>query len=320
VIYASQVGTLARSAIDHHAGFDVGEEVMRCACRRFLWLMIAALLFIPSPGISNDAPLWLMSGGAAPKSGNTTIRMDSEEVTIQLNKDSYTVDAIFHFFNTGETTTEWVGFPKRGAGYSDMFSGTKDFIRFKTWVKGLEVQFWEERALLDGLRLFLRRMTQDHIRDYRWMVKQVVFPGLSETTTRVRYEAPYDRRDAWAAYYIYGTGSYWKDNIGKATFTVDGGDVLKAEHIAVRDRPALEATRKLISESLVQYELHDFKPHPEAVLTTAVNPVFIKKNDAEGIGVHRDVIDRPKLRWGEGGGKDVAPTQASEAEKPSSDP
>lgn len=95
-------------------------------------LITAELFFMASVGSTNDGPIWLMGGGAAPKSSHPSIRMDSEEVTIRLGQDTYTVDAVFHFFNTGATTTEWVGFPKRGIGYFGEFDGAKDFHLFET--------------------------------------------------------------------------------------------------------------------------------------------------------------------------------------------
>lgn len=237
------------------------DEVMTHLSRLLLLLMFSAVVLLPSEAAADDAPIWLMGGGATPMSSHSTIRMDSEEVTIRLHKDSYTVDAIFHFFNTGETTTLWVGFPKRGIGSSATFTGTPDFIHFQTWIGNQQVAFREERELWSRVPIFLRGIFSAIVEDRRWMVKEVTFAGHTEATTRVKYEAPYHFIDIKSAYYIYGTGSYWKNNIGKATFIVDASEIGGTTKIRTN---LPQQDQKQITEHTVTYELKDFEPPREA--------------------------------------------------------
>ena len=82
-----------------------------------LCFVLAGLLLVANSGRADDAPIEITGGAASPIAfPHQSIRMDSEEATIRLHKKSYTVDAVFRFFNTGETLTEWVGFPKRSMG------------------------------------------------------------------------------------------------------------------------------------------------------------------------------------------------------------
>ncbi|MEW6140252.1 MAG: hypothetical protein AB1733_18690 [Thermodesulfobacteriota bacterium] len=237
---------------------------------RLVWRFVASLLctglcLLATSGSADDAPVWLMGGGATPKSSHTTVRMDSEEVTIRLHKDSYTVDAVFRFFNTGDTTTEWVGFPKRGLGSSATFTGTRGFIQFETWVGDQRVPFREERELWSRVPMFLRSIFSYIIEDNRWLVKEVTFPGHKETTTRVKYEAHYyGPAEGNTAYYIYGTGSHWKGPIGKARFILDASEIGGTGKIRVN---LPEESRRQVSESSVIYELNDFDPSPHATLT-----------------------------------------------------
>jgi len=189
--------------------------------------------------------------------------MDAEQVTILLHMDSYTVDAIFHFFNTGDTTTEWVGFPKRGMGYSGTFTGTTDFIRFQTWVGQEEVLFREERDFWSRIPIFVRGLFSNIVTDNRWLVKQVTFAGHGETVTRVRYETHYHVTEGKSALYIYGTGSHWEGNIGKATFIIDASEIGGTGKIRVN---LPEASRQQVTGNTVSYELRDFEPHPNACL------------------------------------------------------
>ncbi len=75
-------------------------------------LIMAGLLIIPNSARVNVGPIHISGGGATLKSPHQDIQMNSEEVTIRLKKTGYEVEAVFHFFNTGKTATEWLGFPK----------------------------------------------------------------------------------------------------------------------------------------------------------------------------------------------------------------
>ncbi len=161
---------------------------MRCVGAVFICLLGAVLSLVGGPSMANDAPIEIMSGGASPKSPHSSIRMESENVRITLERTSYTVDAVFRFFNTSAKTTEWVGFPKSARGSAALsFDGVKDFIRFETWVDGRRVKFSEERARSSRSQPFLKRLLSQpaqQVEDERWMVKQVTFPGHDKTTTR----------------------------------------------------------------------------------------------------------------------------------------
>ncbi len=221
-----------------------------------LCLASGASLFFTSLGETNEMPMGLVGGGPSPKGHHQSIRMESEEVTIKLLYDSYIVDAVFHFFNAGETTTEWVGFPK-------VFGKTFQFIKFETWVNDQEVEFTEvsEKGNLPGLWDSVHKFLSDEdgeptgVPGDHWMAKKVTFSGHSATVTRVRYKAKYE---GICARYIYGTGSFWNGTIGKAVFIIDGNQASKM-NFRVRGEPAT-STQTLISPKQVKYEISDFKP------------------------------------------------------------
>lgn len=222
-----------------------------------LAVFISGLICTPHGLKADIAPLQVKGGAAAAKGPHETIRMDAEEVTIRLEKGSYTVDAVFHFSNTGETTSEWVGFPKGGEYFEaspewqpDLVQNPDrlpDFIQFHAWVDGKVVTFSEEGR--------------------RWLARHVTFPGHATTTIRVVYEANYYR--GALATYIIGTGSYWKGSIGRAAFTVDGSAIGGTKHFsAVLDAPQLQ---KLLTEKAVRLEVLDYEPAPNVVLRVERN-------------------------------------------------
>lgn len=118
-------------------------------------IICCLILFQSDPSLANDAPVNLEAGGAQALSWplKLTVEMESETVRIILGQTSYVVDSTFNFRNIGETVEVDVGFPKNGGGYLDnRFAQTSDFIKFETWVDGLQVNFVEKpnRASIEG--------------------------------------------------------------------------------------------------------------------------------------------------------------------------
>ncbi len=76
-------------------------------------LLLVTVCCLPCIAKANPAPFPISGGAVSAKLPHETIRMDSEEVTIRLGRGgSYTVQGVYYMVNTGEETTEWVGFPK----------------------------------------------------------------------------------------------------------------------------------------------------------------------------------------------------------------
>jgi hypothetical protein len=253
-----------------------------CPRRLLLYVITGAFLCSPNPGMTDQTPLHVVGGGATPKSQHETVRMDSEQVMIRLGQRSYTVDAVFHLFNTGETVTEWVGFPKRRVKLIPRGLTPPDFVRFDTRVDGRHVEvselrdahtlasLWED---LVSLRYRLDRLIylfpgHGPMRNV-WMGQRVTFPRRTRTTIRTIYEAEYSYpvwpRGAW---YVYGTGRYWKDGIGEATFVIDCTDVGGTGKVDVCFPVA--PGPKTISGNVIIFGAKKLKPPPEAQLYIGV--------------------------------------------------
>ncbi len=239
--------------------------------------------FQSGPSVANDAPVILDSGGAQVMSGPITVKMESEVVQIRLGKDSYIIDATFNFRNTGEYTVIIdVGFPKNGQVWvDDRFSHTVDFIKFETWVNGEPVNCVEQpnMARIEGpytlpdLIKHIKetkdiRLLRLNAIDNRWMVKEKVkFPPNKITTTRVRYEAPYNSAEPCKGVmeYIYGTGQYWKGNIGKSTFIINSTGIPKDDrprHLYISDEEDKKKARITNPRAgIIQCVIENYKPH-----------------------------------------------------------
>jgi hypothetical protein len=249
-----------------------------CPRRLLLYLIAGAFLCFPNRGMTDQTPLFVEGGGVSPKSEHETVRMDSEQVIIRLGQETYTVDAVFHLFNTGETVTEWVGFPKRRIKLIVGGSAQPDFVRFDTWVDGrhvevtelpdphADVSFWEERVapLYDRLLPSVYRFTRRGYMRNGWMAQRVTFPRHARTSIRTIYEAEYPYRGPRRAVYIFGTGRYWKGGIGEATFVIDCTGVGGTSKVDV-DFPVAPGP-KTLSGNVIAFDVKKLNPPPDAQL------------------------------------------------------
>ncbi len=241
-------------------------------------LIVSALVLSPQPGITDITPIDYSppptGGGISPKSPHPAIRLDDQEVIVRLKPYTYTVDAIFHLFNTGETSTEWIGFPKNSTGRSPGPLGrVDDFIRFEGSVNGQTIAFTEERDLIKGARATQVGILSRGKNHDGWLVGEGAFPGHAKTTIRVRYETRYGNcgMGCSKAVYIYGTGGYWKDRIGKAVFIIDStqkGGLDRADaRFSGHETKKYGIRRRLISKNIAKCEIRNFEPNPHGSMT-----------------------------------------------------
>ena len=195
-----------------------------------LFVIVICILLVSMPILGRAFLPGVVAGGSVSLGAHSRIRMEAAQTTIRLGPESFTVDAVFHLFNPGETTTEKVGYPKRG------FFNDLDFIGFTARVDGKKLDVLTEehnegliKVFEERMNLFLRARcgiifvgTTGHVIRDRWLVHRVSFPAHDRTTLRITYESRYDCSEA---HYFYGTASYWGDRIGRTTILVDSTDV-----------------------------------------------------------------------------------------------
>ena len=187
--------------------------------------------------------------------------MEAEEVTIRLGAKTYMVEGVYHMVNSGDETTEWVGFPKNSHKMHDGMH-YQDFIQFHAWV--------------DGNMILLSKDGK------QWLAGQVTFPAHATTIIRVMYEVKYPETYKWMASagdfaeYIVGTGSLWKGNICKAIFTVDGSALDSATNFDADLK--VPQCRKLRSGQIIRFDAKDFKPERDATLH--INIGYGRRGDA----------------------------------------
>ncbi len=218
-----------------------------------------------------DGGLYIVTGAPAPRHPLQTIRMDGQEVILRLGETSFAMDALFQFYNTGEATNEWVGFPWRGNVCANGRLLDPAVLLFDTWIDGRKVKVDEESDLLPSSEFFhgvsppwIRCGYPRHYTYDRWLMTKVTFPGHSRTTIRVSYED------------TYGFGitslqqeatSYWKDRIRHLIFTVDASGI--GGTTSLFSTLGGEGLCR-ITQNLVRHEMQEFKPSPHMAIGAVV--------------------------------------------------
>ncbi len=270
---------------------------------RYLPAVILSLIAVLLVAIAHAAPrscrsylnrtmIRLQGGCIAPSAPNENIRLDVMHVTIRCKRDSYSVDAVYHLFNTGKAATVTVGVPKFGrlADHPDCVDPDNpeicDFLGFDAWVNGRKTEFSEVRHFFtDQAARPIEGYCNDLVpgcasqktSETRWMTKKVTFPGNALTTIRVWYQAFYNVKVVISglpdemALYDFSMGRYWKGKIRKATFIYDKTDVRRADCRKGDHKNAVWA-----------WQIHEFEPSPEYYRTLYGDfrvAVWRKEND-----------------------------------------
>jgi hypothetical protein len=244
----------------------------------FAFVSLLFFLSVTIAVLGNDAAIQIEGGAAKCMFGKEEgISMVEEEVMIFLEESQYVVEATFHFSNQGETKEIFVGFPKFGAGRFPEFQGAKNFTSFETWVNGAPVKFEEYldsssleisasgfdfKGFCKALEEKESKVGSIRVSENSWIVKKVQFLSNKITETKVKYSVPYHELfDSRVAYYIFGTGSTWKGNIGKAKFRILSSKDIPEIIVRFSDSKRHgDSHIKKISENEYEIEMINFKP------------------------------------------------------------
>lgn len=164
---------------------------------------------------ANDTFFYLAGGQLVPsEEGEVNVEMSSEIINIVLGEDYYQVTVDFSFFNPNEDTTLEVGFPFFEGG----IQGSGVIYDFKCWTNDVEIDFSNKLiektwAQSTGLEKAYTRI--------------VNFPKNETVKTTITYKSKYGSSapSAKVASYLYGTGSSWKNNIGKITLRIQDNEL-----------------------------------------------------------------------------------------------
>ena len=174
------------------------------------FLSILSFLFILSCLYANDAYFFMAAGQLVPTQENDVeVEMKEEIINIILEQKYYEVTVDFFFYNYGKTVSLEVGFPFFCVG----ISGEGTISDFKCWTNDVETSYTDypiEKKWANDTQL------------ENAYVRTVTFPSEEITKTRITYKSTYgaEAPSYLIAKYLYGTGSGWKNSIGKMTVRI----------------------------------------------------------------------------------------------------
>lgn len=180
---------------------------------------------------ANDTYFFMSAGQLVPtEENNTEVEMQEELINIVLERRYYDVTVDFLFYNYGEEVNLKIGFPF----FCEGLQGSGKISNFKCWTNDIETSFedfpiekkWANDTELENA-----------------YVRNIVFPSKKVTKTKITYRSTYGREapSYLIAKYLYGTGSSWKNPIGKMTVRIQNNNLyLTFEDISMPESGSLK--------------------------------------------------------------------------------
>ncbi len=227
-------------------------------------LTVTLLLFLPNPisgrrALADDSSMGRNAEGVFPI-GDTEVEMVAEDVTIRLlSRDGQATgqaeaDCRFTFHNTSSEAVEvLVGFPGEFITYPDDESHvTSDALtEFRAFVDGEEVPVTLETGVAGP--------EEERQAFASWYTFTVSFaPDQTRTVVNTYkfWSSGYSNGEVNLCYTL-STGRYWKGTIGRATVTLELGDLGPYQLMGFRPDGKLAADARTIT-----WEWTDLEPYP----------------------------------------------------------
>ncbi len=171
--------------------------------------MALTCLFIAAFAYANDAYYFMVGGQLVPtQEADTQVEMQEELINILLEERYYEISVDFTFYNHGKSEKLEIGFPFFCVG-----NGDGEISDFRCWTNDVETSFKDYP---------LKKEWQEDTQLENAYVRSITFPSKEITKTRISYKSTYGREAPSYSIvkYLYGTGSGWKNSIGKMTVRI----------------------------------------------------------------------------------------------------
>lgn len=159
---------------------------------------------------ANDTFFFMSAGQLIPtEEKNIEVEMQEEIINIVLEKKYYEVTVDFFFYNHGDSVDLEIGFPFFCTG----LQGSGKISDFKCWTNDVETSYADYPIE--------KKWAKDTDLENAY-VRKINFPSKNVTKTKITYKSTYGSNapSYSIANYLYGTGSSWKNAIGKMTVRI----------------------------------------------------------------------------------------------------
>lgn len=156
----------------------------------------------------------------------TSIRMESEKVIIDLYNDSSVVKCLFNMTNLGEQERVQIGFPEMSFHYYRQKSKVEEANRFQVKENGVIVNFEFSDSLKYNAE-YRKNVETFKIKE-EWYLWESEFDKGESKTIEVQYSMPFGmlyKTNERFFTYLLSTGAGWEGTIGKAEIIVNLKDI-----------------------------------------------------------------------------------------------
>ena len=216
--------------------------------------IIILILCLNTKLFADIAPNPIKAKSISPKD-QTSIRMESEKVIIDLYNDSSVVKCLFNMKNLGEQEKLQIGFPEMTFHYYRQKSKVDEANRFQVKENGKVLNF----VFSDSLKYdkdYRKKVESYQIKE-EWYLWESEFIKGESKTIEVEYSLPFGmlyKTNERFFTYLLSTGANWKGTIGKAEIIVNLKDVKLDSLVSQQPNNCVIANNKL------EWTFTDFEP------------------------------------------------------------
>jgi len=193
--------------------------------RQKITIAVLTIICLQTNLFADIAPNPIKARSIGPKE-QTSIRMESEKVIIDLYNDSSVVTCLFNMKNMGQQEKLQIGFPEMSFHYYQQKSKVDEANRFQVKENGKAIVF----NFSDSLKYdqeYRKKIESFQIKE-EWYLWESKFQQGESKTIEVQYSLPFGmlyKTNERFFTYLLSTGANWKGTIGKAEIIVNLKDI-----------------------------------------------------------------------------------------------
>ena len=217
-------------------------------------IAILTIICLQTNLFADIAPNPIKAKSIRPKE-QTSIRMESEKVIIDLYNDSSVVKCLFNMKNLGEHEKLQIGFPEMSFHYYRQKSKVDEANRFQVKENGKAILF----NFSDSLKYneeYRKKVETYQIKE-EWYLWESEFQEGESKMIEVQYSLPfgmlYKTNERFFSY-LLSTGANWKGTIGKAEIILNLKDIEVDSIVSQQPDNFVKSNKQLI------WTFSDFEP------------------------------------------------------------
>jgi len=222
--------------------------------RQRIAIAILTIICLQTKLFADIAPNPIKAKSISPKD-QTSIRMESEKVVVDLYNDSSVVKCLFNMKNLGEQEKLQIGFPEMSFQYYRPKSKVDEANRFQVKENGKAILF----NFSDSLKYneeYRKKVESFQIKE-EWYLWESEFQQGESKTIEVQYSLPFGmlyKTNERFFTYLLSTGANWKGTIGKAEISVNLKDIEMDSIVSQQPDNCVKSNKQLT------WTFSDFEP------------------------------------------------------------